>query len=522
MKEFSSNNKLGSNKTSPFLHLQKGLQQPFFFQPKLTINQPGDIYEQEADAVAEKVMRMPANENTFFKPPANLIQRKCDHYEEEEKKVQMSGKAGNAGGVTAPLVVNEVINSTGQSLDAGTKNFMESRFGYDFGSVQVHNDRLAHQSSDELNALAYTHGSHIVFGNGQYQPGTNSGRQLLAHELTHVVQQASGTNFLIEKKIAVPVVQQSVDEIPKNWDRIYSRVWNFMTPLTKIIFDVPDPSGSERRIWLNQLQEISAAIGAPGEKTDSELSSIEARLSALETEISDYVAAAQKEWIQLEDLATAELNELDSKTPHRSRAKQIYTREYENAIRRVTIAFDYLIRNDYRALDRMVWFNDHYTIAQGQIDAEAKAKREREARRLRELGGFRRFSLRGISGGALSIGPAGTMIYLFELKEDWPGGRTGQLQFFSAGASGGARAGAEFFTSSTDFTTGEDMSIEDFEGGGRVASAAAAFIGGLSYSVVVFYTSNKKTIQVEGLSTVWGVEAGAIWTHGYFRLAYVK
>lgn len=200
-----------------------------FIQPKLTINLPNDIYEQEANAVAEKVMRMPdpKTEPLFFQQqplpvtplqrkcaacedeeklhrkeddeeePVQLkaikefdVQRKCSHCEEEET-VQMKGENVASGGMAAPSIVHSVINSGGQPLDRSTRNFMESRFGYDFGNVQIHNDPAAHQSSKEINALAYTYGDHVVFGSGQYQPSTNFGKQLLAHELTHVVQQAN-------------------------------------------------------------------------------------------------------------------------------------------------------------------------------------------------------------------------------------------------------------------------------------------------------------------------------------------
>lgn len=185
MNEFLKNNQSGSIMTS---NLHKDLGQTFF-HPKLTINQPGDIYEQEADAVAEKVMRTPVHENRFFKPAVNPIQRKCDHCDKEEKKVHMSAEVGASGGMTAPSAVNDVVYSAGQPLDTCTRGFMESRFGYDFANVQVHNDSAAHQSSADINALAYTHGNHVVFGAGQYRPGSDSGKRLLAHELTHVIQQ---------------------------------------------------------------------------------------------------------------------------------------------------------------------------------------------------------------------------------------------------------------------------------------------------------------------------------------------
>ncbi|MEO8960798.1 MAG: DUF4157 domain-containing protein, partial [Ginsengibacter sp.] len=174
--------------------MHKNKEQPFFspikIQPKLTIGPVDDPYEREADAVAERVMRMPANETSspFFQPKALFvtpIQRKCAACEDEEK-LQMKRESSAIGGMTAPPVVHDVINSGGHSLDRGTRNFMESRFDYDFNDVQIHDDTLAHKSSRDINALAYTHGNHVVFGEGQYQPNTNLGKQLLAHELTHV------------------------------------------------------------------------------------------------------------------------------------------------------------------------------------------------------------------------------------------------------------------------------------------------------------------------------------------------
>jgi predicted SprT family Zn-dependent metalloprotease len=173
-------------------HLSNKRNGTFFnglIQPKLTINQPNGQYEREAEAVAEQVTRMPANENGFFRAAPNLVLRKCAHCEEEEKNVHMKSGSNVSNGATVSPTVHDVINSPGQSLDAGTKNFMESRFSYDFGKVQIHNDSLAQQSSKEINALAYTHGNHVVLGSGQYQPNTDAGKQLLAHELTHVIQQ---------------------------------------------------------------------------------------------------------------------------------------------------------------------------------------------------------------------------------------------------------------------------------------------------------------------------------------------
>jgi hypothetical protein len=90
-----------------------------------------------------------------------------------------------------PSIVNEVLHAPGQPLDGATRTFMEPRFGHDFSNVRVHTDATAAESAKAVNALAYTVGNNVVFGAGQYKPLTNSGRKLLAHELTHAVQQSS-------------------------------------------------------------------------------------------------------------------------------------------------------------------------------------------------------------------------------------------------------------------------------------------------------------------------------------------
>jgi hypothetical protein len=92
----------------------------------------------------------------------------------------------------APAVVEEVIASPGRPLDRAARAFMESRLGHDFSGVRVHTDARAAESAHAVGALAYTVGQHVVFAAGQYRPGTAEGRRLLAHELTHTVQQRGG------------------------------------------------------------------------------------------------------------------------------------------------------------------------------------------------------------------------------------------------------------------------------------------------------------------------------------------
>jgi hypothetical protein len=92
---------------------------------------------------------------------------------------------------TVPPVVHEVLRSIGSLLDAPSREFFELRFGHDFSRVRVHVSPRAAQSADAVGALAYTVGSDVVFAAGQFAPHSPSGRHLLAHELTHVVQQSA-------------------------------------------------------------------------------------------------------------------------------------------------------------------------------------------------------------------------------------------------------------------------------------------------------------------------------------------
>jgi hypothetical protein len=108
--------------------------------------------------------------------------------------VQTKRIAGQPEGLReqVPPIVHEVLRSPSQPLDPATRTFMELHFGHDFSQVRVHTDAQAGESARAVNALAYTVGHDVVFGAGQYAPGTDAGGQLLAHELTHVVQQAGG------------------------------------------------------------------------------------------------------------------------------------------------------------------------------------------------------------------------------------------------------------------------------------------------------------------------------------------
>ena len=171
---------------------------PPVLQTKLKINQPGDIYEQEADQVAEQVMRMPEPQLQRACacggacPKCQTEQPGQEHDCVQAKRVG----SGDLGQTAVPPIVHEVLRSPGQSLDPAACAFMEPRFRHDFGHVRVHTDERAGASALAVNALAYTAGHHLVFGAGQYSPTTASGRRLLAHELAHCVQQGFAANPL--------------------------------------------------------------------------------------------------------------------------------------------------------------------------------------------------------------------------------------------------------------------------------------------------------------------------------------
>jgi hypothetical protein len=194
----------------------------------LAINEPGDRFEREADAVADQVMRAPSSqaggsrnslstvddgskiqrrcahceeeeEKRLHRQIAPVsagggIQRKCSQCEEEEEKQLHRKEDGGSNPGIAPGIVHDVLRAPGQPLDSGTRNFMEPRFGHDFSGVRVHNDARAAASTRSVNAQAYTVGNDVVFGSRQYAPESDAGRRLLAHELTHVVQQTAGAD----------------------------------------------------------------------------------------------------------------------------------------------------------------------------------------------------------------------------------------------------------------------------------------------------------------------------------------
>lgn len=189
-------------------------------QTKLTVGAPGDRYEEEADRVAEQISRMtdpsvqgqasteeePEEETLRTKPRAPRV----------TPLAERSGSGGPAG--VLPSEVHRALGSPGRSLSPATRAYMEPRFGADFGGVRVHTGPGAERAAARLHARAFTYGRHIWLGRGE----TESDRRLMAHELTHVAQQASPQGRSIRRKMVIENPGTALPGAPprKHWEEI--------------------------------------------------------------------------------------------------------------------------------------------------------------------------------------------------------------------------------------------------------------------------------------------------------------
>jgi hypothetical protein len=177
---------LFSHRTTPGLHAEEwsqGLPGPASLllkrvtllplQFKLVIGPSHDPLESEADAMAERVMQAKAAPVAGSAAPAVVLRRASAAVTSTE----------------APPSVHNVLRAPGQALDTSTRSFMESQFGQDFSGVRIHSDAAAAESAQVVQAHAYTLGNNVVFASGKYDPASSEGRRLLAHELTHTIQQ---------------------------------------------------------------------------------------------------------------------------------------------------------------------------------------------------------------------------------------------------------------------------------------------------------------------------------------------
>jgi hypothetical protein len=163
----------------------------------LEIGASDDPLERDADEVAERVMRME-------EPKATPLDQALTGRPLLSRSAEGVGGAG-----VAPPSVQATLASPGQPLAPSERAFFEPRFGMDFSQVRVHTDDLAQQSARDVHALAYTVGPHVVFGSGSHAPASTARRRLLAHELTHVVQQSQRRSPLISNESSHCLMQNA-------------------------------------------------------------------------------------------------------------------------------------------------------------------------------------------------------------------------------------------------------------------------------------------------------------------------
>lgn len=169
---------LGHGQTSSFFGGRTAV-----VQTKLSVSTPNDPYEIEAERTADAVMRMPA---TVTPPVEHPLQRQASR-----QALARRHSAELQPPAVTPAIESQIqrMSGGGKPLPAGEQRFFEERMGADFSAVRIHTDSNAVQTSRDLNARAFTVGPNIAFAGGEYQPHVESGRHLLAHELTHVIQQ---------------------------------------------------------------------------------------------------------------------------------------------------------------------------------------------------------------------------------------------------------------------------------------------------------------------------------------------
>ncbi len=221
-------------------------------QAKLKMGRPGDSYEREADQAADSVVNggvattlapSTARDSPDFQPMC----RECTQ-ELDESDVQAKEEPGATPGLSGGLVQQVRSLRGGQPLSKDQRSYYEPRFGRDFSQVRVHVGNTAAKMTEAMRARAFTHGSHIVFNQGE-QSDDSAGRRLLAHELAHVVQQSRG---------GLPTVQRQPASQISNRDR-------FATVHRNLFIDAPGTGSTARQTWgantsAQIIQQFKTAI----------------------------------------------------------------------------------------------------------------------------------------------------------------------------------------------------------------------------------------------------------------------
>ena len=315
--------------------LQRLIRSPYI-QTKLTVSTPGDPYEREADRVAETVMRMPDTQvhrvplavredddeeketiatkldedSSKDVEPKSVsdtpLRRQVREEEDEEPESQLVARSPSPVPASTPAISPTVsanvhaMQGSGSELPASTRTFFESRFNADFSHVRVHTDTRAVETADSLNARAFTVGPNIAFGAGQYSPESSEGKRLLAHELTHVVQQTgSKVHRATDKDETVtepeePQIKEGSSETPD----LMGDWYNFDIPFTDYYFD-PSLEGVETAAGLAK----DAVVDAGGYVADQAVSAFDWVFEKIKGLISDGVDWLTKKYDAIKEFA---------------------------------------------------------------------------------------------------------------------------------------------------------------------------------------------------------------------------
>jgi hypothetical protein len=226
-----------------------------FFQRQITLGKANDPAEKEADQIADRVVEGRKAEGAFFSaapPPPPIINRQKEEQEEELQRKE-EGTAQTSPSADFGERLNQASAKGGRPLAENTRREMEGSIGADFSNVRVHTDSTAAGLSQEVNAKAFTYGNDIFFNQGYYQTDTKQGKHLLAHELTHTVQQGASSQG-----------KQTISRKPKRIQRgLLDGAWDAVSGAVNDVVEWSEDQLQAGIDWVKE-QAVSFVANIPG------------------------------------------------------------------------------------------------------------------------------------------------------------------------------------------------------------------------------------------------------------------
>ncbi len=233
---FAAHNVANVQVNAPVSPAVTPVQPKLVIQTKLTIGEPGDQYEEEADRMAEAVVQRlyaPKLERSQPMPAVQpVVQREIESGDDELQRSWVQRRSDAVSGAASPELETEIQQARGggQPLANSIRQPMEQAFGFDFSRVKIHADGQADQLNRSIQAKAFTTGQDVFFRQGAYDPGSRGGQELIAHELTHVVQQ--GGSSQVQSQSSPSVAQRTLQ--PLTIQRTPEDVWDHVDTLDRV------------------------------------------------------------------------------------------------------------------------------------------------------------------------------------------------------------------------------------------------------------------------------------------------